>query len=134
MLGQYVVAMGFKLAVNNNCVSWGLNRKPRIENEVSIRFVSNLICGIGSTLMLERRTYCRGVATWTLWPLPHTCKFRTRDKLFSCAELHLQLQDAARISSDRAINEQVIQRASPARGQSTPGKWRSTKGKVTTRL
>ena len=34
----YVVAMDFKLAVNNNCVSWGLNRKPRtrfsIEDEV----------------------------------------------------------------------------------------------------
>ena len=33
-----VVAMDLKLAVNNNCVSWGLNRKPRTrysnENEV----------------------------------------------------------------------------------------------------
>jgi len=34
----------------------------------------------------------------------------------------------------RAINEQVIRRTFPARGQSTLEKWRSAKGVVTTRF
>ena len=38
------------------------------------------------------------------------------------------------MSSDRARNGQVIRRASPARDQSTLGKWRSTTGEAATCL
>ena len=85
------------------------------------------------------RTSCRGEATRMPWPLPHemlNSECIPQTFFFAC---RIAPSTSARsykmwISRVRAINEQVIHRASPARDQSTHEKWHSAKGVVTTRF
>ena len=73
------------------------------------------------------------------WPLPHRMlNFASIPQTFSVT-CRIALSASrhsykARIPRAIAINEQVILRTSPARGQSTIEKWRSAKGVVTTRF
>ena len=82
-----------------------------------------------NTNILQRRGYMAP------WPLPHKNSVSI-PQTFSVA-CRIAPSASRRsykrwISRARAINEQVICRTSPARGQSTLGKWHSVKGVVTT--
>ena len=84
-------------------------------------------------------TSCCGKATRTPWPLPHEMLNSENIPQTFLVVCRIALSASRRsyktwISRARAINEQVIRRTSPARGQSTHEKWHSAKGVVTTRF